>query len=394
MKLRASYGTLGNNAGQNLYKALLNGEATYVLNGAIVNGIATGLLPNVDAKWEVAEKLDLGLDLNIFEDKLAIVFDYFVEDRNDLLIAGFPVSGIIGTGAPGASNPTVNAGTTRNKGIELALNYNHKFNENLSLSASYNITRVKGEVTAINGDVIPEGGAFSVGQLAPARMELGMPIGYFYGLQADGIFQNQAEVDAHPSQVALGANAQPGDIRYKDINGDGVINFNDRTYLGKPVATYFMGLNLNLKFKNFDFSTYLYAELDKEMVRNYERSQPNVNRHRFYLERWHGEGTSNFVPRATTGVTSNNVFSSFYVEDASFLRMQNAQIGYSLSPAVLEQVGLEAMRIFASVNNVFTLTNYKGYDPSATSGAAIGGGIDYGFYPQARQFLLGLNLTF
>lgn len=394
MKLRASYGTLGNNAGQNLYKALLNGEATYVLNGAIVNGIATGLLPNVDAKWEVAEKLDLGLDLNIFEDKLAIVFDYFVEDRNDLLIAGFPVSGIIGTGAPGASNPTVNAGTTRNKGIELALNYNHKFNENLSLSASYNITRVKGEVTAINGDVIPEGGAFSVGQLAPARMELGMPIGYFYGLQADGIFQNQAEVDAHPSQVALGANAQPGDIRYKDINGDGVINFNDRTYLGKPVATYFMGLNLNLKFKNFDFSTYLYAELDKEMVRNYERSQPNVNRHRFYLERWHGEGTSNFVPRATTGVTSNNVFSSFYVEDASFLRMQNAQIGYSLSPAVLERVGLEAMRIFASINNVFTLTNYKGYDPSATSGAAIGGGIDYGFYPQARQFLLGLNLTF
>ncbi len=394
MKLRASYGTLGNNAGQNLYKALLNGEATYVLNGAIVNGIATGLLPNVDAKWEIAEKLDLGLDLNIFEDKLAVIFDYFVEDRNDLLIAGFPVSGIIGTGAPGASNPTVNAGTTRNKGIELALNYNHKFNENLSLSASYNITRVKGEVTAINGDVIPEGGAFSVGQLAPARMELGMPIGYFYGLQADGIFQNQAEVDAHPSQVALGANAQPGDIRYKDINGDGVINFNDRTYLGKPVATYFMGLNLNLKFKNFDFSTYLYAELDKEMVRNYERSQPNVNRHRFYLERWHGEGTSNFVPRATTGVTSNNVFSSFYVEDASFLRMQNAQIGYSLSPAVLEQVGLEAMRIFASVNNVFTLTNYKGYDPSATSGAAIGGGIDYGFYPQARQFLLGLNLTF
>lgn len=394
MKLRASYGTLGNNAGQNLYKALLNGEATYVLNGVIVNGTATGLLPNVDAKWEVAEKLDLGLDFNIFEDKLGIVFDYFVEDRNDLLIAGFPVSGIIGTGAPGASNPTVNAGTTRNKGFELALNYNHKFNDNWSLSANYNITRVKGEVTAINGEVIPEGGEFSVGQLAPARMELGMPIGYFYGLQADGIFQNQAEADAHPSQIALGANAQPGDIRYRDVNGDGVINFNDRTYLGKPVATYFMGLNLNLKFKNFDFSTYLYAELDKEMVRNYERSQPNVNRHRFYLERWHGEGTSNFVPRVTTGVTTNNVFSSFYVEDASFLRMQNAQIGYNLSPAILEQVGLEAMRIFASVNNVFTLTNYKGYDPSATSGAAIGGGIDYGFYPQARQFLLGLNLTF
>ena len=221
-----------------------------------------------------------------------------------------------------------------------------------------------------------------------------LPIGYFYGLQTDGIFQNQAEVDAHPSQIALGANAQPGDFRYKDINGDGIINFNDRTYLGKPVATYFMGLNLNLKLKNFDFSTYIYAELDKEMVRNYERAHPNVNRHRFYLERWHGEGTSNSVSRVTTGATTNNIFSSFFVEDASFLRMQNAQIGYNLPTLALQQIGFESMRIFASVNNVFTLTNYKGYDPSATSGAAIGGGIDYGFYPQARQFLLGLNVTF
>ena len=394
MKIRASYGTLGNNAGQNLYKALLNGEATYILNGVIVNGIAAGLLPNANAKWEIAEKFDIGFDLNVFNNRLGIVLDYFIEDRKDLLISNFPVSGIIGTGAPGATNPTVNAGTTRNKGIELALNFKHKFNDNYSLSASYNITRVKGEVTAINGDVIPEGGAFSVGQLAPARMELGMPIGYFYGLQTDGIFQNQAEVDAHPSQIALGANAQPGDFRYKDINGDGIINFNDRTYLGKPVATYFMGLNLNLKLKNFDFSTYIYAELDKEMVRNYERAHPNVNRHRFYLERWHGEGTSNSVSRVTTGATTNNIFSSFFVEDASFLRMQNAQIGYNLPTLALQQIGFESMRIFASVNNVFTLTNYKGYDPSATSGAAIGGGIDYGFYPQARQFLLGLNVTF
>ena len=394
LKIRGSYGTLGSNVGKNLYKVLLNGQAVYVLNGKIVNGAALGALPNPNAKWEVAEKTDVGFDLNLFKDRLGIVFDYFIEDRNDLLITNFPVSGILGTGAPGAKNPTVNAGATRNKGFEVALNYNHKFNDNASFSASYNITRVKGEVTAINGDVIPEGGEFSVGQLKPSRMEIGQPIGYFYGLQTDGIFQNQAEVDAHPSQAALGAEAKPGDIRYKDVNGDGKIDFNDRTYLGKPVATYYMGLNLSAKYKNFDLSTYLYAELDKEMVRNYERSQPNVNKNRYYLGRWHGEGTSNEVPRATTGATTNNLFSDFFVEDASFLRMQNVQLGYNLPKHLLESLKIENMRIYTSVNNVFTLTKYRGYDPSATNGDAIGGGIDYGFYPQARQYLLGINVTF
>ena len=394
LKLRGSYGTLGNNTGQNLYKAILNGEAVYVFNGQIVRGTAVGKLPNPSAKWEVAEKLDLGFDLNTLNNRLSVVFDYFVEKRNDLLIANFPVSGIIGTAAPGASNPTVNAGNTQNKGFEIALGYKSDTSKNFSYSINYNLTRLKGKVVGINGEVIPEGGAFSVGQLAPARMEVGQPIGYFYGLQADGIFQNQAEVDAHPSQIALGANAQPGDIRYKDLNGDGVINYNDRTYLGKPTATYYMGLNLNAKYKNFDFSTYMYAELDKEMVRNYERSQPNVNRHRSYLNRWHGAGTSNTVPRVTTGATTNNVFSSFFVEDASFLRIQNVQLGYSLPNSFLDNVKVKTFRIYLSVNNAFTFTHYKGYDPSATSGEAIGGGIDYGFYPQARQFILGFNTSF
>ena len=311
-----------------------------------------------------------------------------------MLISNFPVSGIIGTAAPGASNPTVNAGNTQNKGFEVALGYKSDVTKPFSWGFNYNITRLDGKVVSINGDVIPEGGAFSVGQLAPARMEVGQPIGYFYGLQADGIFQNQAEVDAHPSQLALGAPAKPGDIRYKDVNGDGVIDFKDRTYLGKPTATYYMGLNLNVKYKNFDFSTYMYAELDKEMVRNYERSQPNVNRHRSYLDRWRGEGTSNSVPRVTTGATTNNLFSSFFVEDASFLRVQNIQLGYSIPASVLESVKMKTFRVYFSVNNAFTFTKYKGYDPSATSGEAIGGGIDYGFYPQARQFILGFNTSF
>jgi len=394
LKLRGSYGTLGNNAGGNLYKATLSGEGTYVFDNAITTGVATGLLPNTLASWEVAEKLDIGLDVKLFDNKFEIIADYFLEDRNDLLISNFPVSGIIGTSAPGASNPTVNAGTTRNKGVELVLNFKDDLSDDFSYGISYNVTKVDGEVIEINGDVIPEGGNFSVGQLAPSRMEVGQPIGYFYGLQTNGIFQNQSEVDAHPSQLALGSEAVPGDLRYVDVNGDGEITFDDRTYIGKPQADYYMGLNLNFNYKNFDFSTYMYAEIGKEMVRNYERSQPNVNRLNLYLDRWHGEGTSTTVPRVTTGASTNWLFSDFYVEDASFFRVQNIQLGYTLPEDLLEKIGMKKIRIYTTVNNAFTFTDYKGYDPAATSGAAIGGGIDYGFYPISRQFLLGLNVTF
>lgn len=394
LKIRASYGTLGNNAGGNLYKAILNGEATYVLDGKLVNGKATGLLPNPKAKWEVAKKFDIGLDLNVLNNRLSFTIDYFIEDRQDLLISNFPVSGIIGTAAPGASNPTVNAGTTRNRGVEFLVNYKNTISDDFDYRISYNLTRVEGEVISINGGVIPTGGSFSVGQLAPARMEVGMPIGYFYGFKTNGVFQNQAEVDAHPSQVALGADAHPGDIRYVDVNNDGVIDFKDRTMIGKPQATYYMGLNLGFNYKNFDFSTYMYSELDKEMVRNYERSQPNVNKLSLYMQRWTGEGTSHSVPRVTTGATTNNLFSDFFVENANFLRIQNIQLGYTLPKKILDVIGIDKLRVYGSVNNAFTFTDYNGYDPSATSGAAIGGGIDYGFYPLSRQYLFGINVTF
>ncbi|WP_038533422.1 SusC/RagA family TonB-linked outer membrane protein [Formosa agariphila] len=394
LKLRASYGVLGNNNnGQDLYRSLLTGEATYVFDGALVTGTANGRIPNPDATWETAEKLDVGLDINLFNNKLEVVADYFIEDRNDLLIQNFPVSGILGAGAPGAGLPTVNAGTSRNKGVELFLNYKQAVNDNFSFGVSYNVTHINNEVIDVSNGVVSEGGSFSVGQPFISRMEVGQPLGYFYGLKTDGIFQNQAEVDAHPTQSGLGATAAPGDIRFVDVNGDGEITLDDRTYLGKPQADYIMGLNLSFDYRNFDFSTYMYAELGKETVRNYERDQPNVNRLNLYLDRWTGEGTSNSVPRATTGATSNKLFSDFYVEDSAFLRIQNIQLGYSLSDQVIEKLGISKFRLYVSVNNAFTLTKYNGYDPAATNGNAIGGGIDYGFYPISRQFLIGINLS-
>ena len=396
LKLRASYGTLGNDQIPNYgYLGLLTGEATYVFDGALVNGIATGQVPNPDLKWEEARKFDVGLDMKFLNDKLFVVADYFIDTRNDLLIPNIPVSGITGTGAPGASAPTLNAGSVRNSGFEFSIDYKEKFSDSFSMSVGYNVTFLKNEVLEVNnGTGFIEGGNFGVGQPAPSRMEVGKPLGYFYGYKTDGIFQNQAEVDAHPSQLALGANAAPGDLRYVDSNGDGVIDTKDKANIGDPIPDATMGFNVQLNYKNLDFALYTFASVGNDMVRNYERTLSDANRLDYVLDRWTGQGTSNSTPRVTTGATANTVFSDYYVEDASYFRIQNIQLGYTLSPNISQKAGITKLRIYTGVNNLYTFTKYKGFDPGASNGAPIGGGIDYGFYPIPRTYLLGLNINF
>lgn len=394
-KIRASYGTLGNDQiGNNQYLGLLNGEGTYVFDGNLTTGTAGGAIQNPNVKWEESKKFDVGIDLNLLNDKVSIVADYFVDTRADLLISRVPISGIIGAEAPGASSPTINAGDVKNYGYEFAIGYKDKISENFSFDINYNVTIIKNKVTRVdNGTGFVEGGNFGLSTIT-SRMEVGMPLGYFFGYQTDGIFQNQAEVDAHPSQLALGANAQPGDLRFVDVNGDGVIDAKDRTNIGDPIPAATMGFNLTLKYKNFDFSAYTFASIGNDMVRNYERDVQYGNKLNYVLDRWTGEGTSNSVPRATVGATSNKVFSSYYVEDASYVRIQNVQIGYNLASDLFGNSGISKARIYAGVNNLYTFTKYMGYDPGASSGAPLGGGVDYGFYPVPRTFLLGANINF
>ncbi|WP_337964918.1 TonB-dependent receptor [uncultured Flavobacterium sp.] len=405
LKLRASYGTLGNDQiPNNGFLSLLNGEATYVFDGNLVSGVATGQIPNPKLKWEQAKKFDVGLDLRLLSDKVSIVADYFIDTRKDLLIPDIPVSGITGVGAPGASAPTLNAGTVRNSGVEFAIDYKEKFGDNFSLSVGYNVTFIKNEVLEVNnGTGIIELGSFGVGQLPASRMQAGNPIGYFYGYKTDGIFQNQAEVDAHPSQLALGANASPGDIRFVDVNGDGVIDTKDKTNIGDPIPDATMGFNIQMSYKSLDFALYSFASIGNDMVRNYERVLSDANRLDYVLDRWTGPGTSNSVPRVTTGATANNVLSDYFVEDASYLRIQNIQLGYTLDPKVTQKAGITKLRLYTGVNNLYTFTKYKGFDPGASFGptnkdgvsqSPIGAGIDYGFYPVPRTYLLGLNINF
>ena len=396
LKIRGSYGVLGNDETPETkyYRALLDGEATYVLDGVLINGAALGTLANPAAGWEESEKLNFGIDLRMFNNQVDISADIFREDRKGLLVANIPVSGIFGGGAPGAGSPTVNAGTTRNEGVEFSIRYNNVVNDDLNYNITYNAMFLNNEVIGVEGAEFQPGGNFGVGQPQPSRFQAGFPMGYFFGYRTNGIFQTPAEVAAHPSQAALGAPAQPGDLRYVDINGDGVINTEDRVNIGDPIPDATMGLNLNINYKNFDFVAYTFASIGNDMVRNYERNHPNVNRTSYILDRWTGPGTSNTVPRVTTGATSNIVFSDYYVEDASYLQIKNVQVGYSLPGDVLETVGIDRFRIYAAVNNLYTFTEYRGFDPAATGSAAIGGGIDYGFYPLPRIYQLGLNVNF
>ncbi|MDT0553430.1 SusC/RagA family TonB-linked outer membrane protein [Urechidicola vernalis] len=395
-KIRASYGVLGNdNIGNNGYVGSLDGEGVYVFDGNLVTGTAIGQLANPELQWEEAKKFDVGIDLNFLENKISIVADYFINTRDNLLIQNIPVSGIVGVNGPGGASPTINAGVVRNSGFEFAVTYKDDFSDDFSLNTSFNITTLDNEVLEVNNSTgFLEGGSFGVGQPAPSRMEVGYPIGYFYGYKTYGIFQNEAELFQHPSQLSLGAEAAPGDLRYVDLNEDGVIDANDRTYLGDPIPDVTMGFNISLNYKDLDFVSYVFASVGNEMVRNYERALSDVNRLNYVLDRWTGEGTSNEVPRVTTAATANNVFSDFYVEDASYVRIQNIQLGYTIPVDYTEKVGIEKLRLYAGVNNLYTFTKYKGYDPGASNGAPIGGGIDYGFYPIPRTYLLGLNLTF
>ena len=395
LKLRASYGILGNDGIPDYrYVSILNGEGVYVFNNELIIGIAQGAIANPEIRWEQQETFDVGVDARFLSNRLNIAMDYFDRRTNDLLLIP-GVSSILGNTAPGSSAPFVNAGDVSNKGFEFQIGYNDKFSDDISFGVNYNFTTLKNEVLKVdNGLGFISGGGFGIGQGDVARMEVGMPIGFFYGLQTDGIFQTQAEVDAHPTQIALGANAQPGDIRFVDTNGDGMIDLKDKTAIGDPIPDITMGINVSFDYKNLDFQMYVFSSIGNEIVRNYDRNLALTNRTTYALDRWTGAGTSNVNPRATTGATGNGIFSDYFVEDGSFVRAQNMQLGYSFSDKVIADIGLDKLRIYASVGNVFTLTKYRGFDPTTSSGNPIGGGFDNGFYPSPRTFLLGVNLKF
>ena len=392
LKFRASYGIIGNDRiGDYRYVSTLAGEATYVSNEERVFGKAEGALSNPEIKWEEQVTSNIGLDANLFNDAVNLSIDYFVRKTKDLLLSA-QVSGILGASAPGSSAPTVNAGDIENKGLEFLIGYQGNITRDLKMNVSYNFATLQNKVLFVaseNG--FEQGGGFGIGLEPPSRMAAGEPIGFFYGFETDGVFQNQAEVNAGPTTDIA---PSVGDLRYIDQDDDGDVDLDDRINIGDPIPDITMGLNLGFNYKNIDFSSSAFASIGNEIVRNYERNQPFVNRRSAVLDRWIGPNSSNENPRVSAGANPNGLFSDYYVEDGSYVRIQNIQIGYTFPDEVLNSMNIKKLRIYGSVNNVHTFTKYSGYDPSASSGDPIGGGIDQGFYPVPRTFMVGLNLTF
>jgi hypothetical protein len=243
-------------------------------------------------------------------------------------------------------------------------------------------------------DFIP-GAEFGVGGNVATRFEVGQPIGYFIGYQTNGIFQTQQEIDDSPVKQD---GARPGDLRFVDVNGDGVINFgdnSDRTYLGSPIPKFTFGLNLTATYKSFDAGMNIYSAVGQKIIRNFERQQPFANQMDYVIDRWTGPGSTNEIPRVTTGETRNNVFSDFFVEDGSFMRIRNVQVGFTFPRKWMQKAKVSSFRVYVAANNIFTLTRYQGFDPDIGNfGGALSAGVDYGFYPQARSIMGGFNIRF
>jgi hypothetical protein len=288
-------------------------------------------------------------------------------------------------------------GSVQNRGIELGLtyrNYIDEFNYSIGVNGSFNQNRM----TEIgNTEKVIPGASWAIAGIV-TRSEEGLPIAYFWGFETDGIFQTQSDVFQHinSSGELLQPKAVPGDVRFVDTNGDGIINEDDRTMIGNPTPDLTFGMNASADYKGFDFSIFLQGTYGNDVFNGIQRQDLRyTNRPVSALDRWTGEGSTNENPRYTwIDVNNNNRVSDLYIEDGSHIRIRNVQVGYTLPSNLLDRIGASAWRIFISGENLFVLTRYSGADPEIGAMSSFDIGIDRAIYPQARTFRFGTSLTF
>jgi TonB-linked SusC/RagA family outer membrane protein len=371
LKLRASVGKLGNQEIDNYaFLTLLRRSGDQYL---------ISRYGNPDLKWETTTQKNFGIDMGLLSNKLYVSVDYFRKLTSDILL---PISlpSIVGNVSP----TIVNAGEVSNKGFEVALDYRNRAG-GLKYSINANAATVRNNVEKlhpnlpnISGDVY--------------KTTVGQPLGSFYGYKMEGIYQNVAEIKAHLSGTT-NPGEKPGDIRFRDLNGDGVINDDDRTFIGNPIPRLSYGLNLGADFRGFDFSALVQGVRgvekynDAKQITDYD-SRP-FNHSTAVLGAWHGEGTSNTIPRTTFNDNGSSKKSSIFVEDASYVRLKNMEIGYSLGAIrASSKLGVQNVRVYVSGQNLFTRTKYTGLDPESTDI------LDRGTYPLSKAFLFGTNVKF
>lgn len=389
LRFRAGWGKVGN---QNLPSAVYEsniGQGFYIINGEVVDTSYPSTMANKDIKWETVEDVSFGLDFGLWKNKLSGSLEYYEKKTNDMLfLKQFPTY----SGFPGYSTMWTNVGSMKSNGIDLLISYKDKRGD-FSWGADVTFTTVNVKMLSLSAD-----GEKLYGSSNRTLTVEGDEPGYFYGYVADGLFQNQTELNSHTDEhgTKLQPYAQVGDIRFKDVNGDGKLDDKDRTKIGSPWADYNVGLNLNFAYKGFDLVANFYSSIGNDLINEnisdlYNGASLTNKVSGLDQMAWHGEGTSNYIPRLSKDDNNENFtkFSSFYVEDGSYVRMKNLQVGYSF----YNKFGLDKLRVSLSGQNLWTWTNYTGVDPEV-GGGVLGSGFGGWNYPVQPTILMGLNVAF
>lgn len=412
-KLTGGWGQLGNqNVNSLQYLALINSSYRYALGAggtqSPISGAAQSRLANLQIGWETAEMANFGVEAGLWKNALYVSVNYFVKNTKKMLLAP-PSVGTIGTSVI----PDQNIGQLRNKGVEVEASYRHSFGD-LTLNVSGNATLIKNRITqlATPGGFLASQ-LYGRGQQEIVRTYENNPYGTFYGYKADGLYQSQAEIDSDPNIAndSRKNNGQihPGDVRFMDLNGDGIVDDKDRTIIGSPQPKINYGLNAGLNYKGFDFNLF-FVGVGGVSIFNADRMQGldasySFNLYKEASERWNGAGTSNTVPRLSIDNPNRNFRpSDLFIEKGDFFRLKNFTLGYSIPKAVIEKVKLSQARIYVTGQNIFTITKYTGLNPelgyvgndasSKAAGLYSQLNVDYAQYPQARTWTIGATLSF
>lgn len=383
LKLKGSWGTLGNQNLATAYPAeplLQNAYSAVFGKPAIIYpGYQLAYLPNPNLRWEKVEAWEVGFETNMLSNRLHLEGVYYKKNTKDLLAE---VPGISGT-IPGIGN----LGEIRNSGVELAATWRDQIGE-WGYSVSANLTTISNKVESL----VQEGYSIIAGDKSQSYTMAGYPIGYFYGYKVDGVYQSQADINNSPKNT-LGTMA-PGDLKFKDVDGDGEITPADRTMIGNPTPDVTYGVSLGVDYKGWELNVEMMGQSGNQIYRtwdNYNFAQFNYMEQR--LDRWHGEGTSNTQPLLNTTHSTNFLNSDYYVEDGSFFRIRNVQLAYSFDKTLIAKVGLQALKVYANIQNLKTWKHNTGYTPEI-GGSAISFGTDNGTYPVPAIYTFGINLTF
>ena len=383
LKIKASYGTLGN---QNLDKAypaeplLTNAySAVFGKPSIIYPGYQLAYLPNPNLRWEKVEAWEAGFETNLLRNRLHFEGVYYKKNTKDLLAE---VPGISGT-IPGIGN----LGEIQNKGVEMAVTWRDQIGD-WGYSVSANLTTIKNEVKSL----VQEGYSIIAGDKQQSYTMAGYPIGYFYGYKVAGVYQSQADIDASPKNTL--ATVTPGDLKFADVNGDREITPEDRTMIGNPTPKVTYGFSLGVDYKNWSLGIDMMGQGGNKIFRtwdNYNFAQFNYLEQR--LDRWHGEGTSNTQPLLNTKHSINNLNSDYYIEDGKFFRIRNVQLAYTFDKSLIAKIRLQALKVYVNIQNLKTWKHNTGYTPEL-GGTATAFGVDNGSYPVPAVYTFGINLTF